>query len=64
MGFNTSELDIVVSKDGQILLSHETWINTDICLGAEVQAIEKKEITYNIYKMTYEEVKTLDCGSN
>lgn len=64
VGVNTLELDIVVSKDGQILVSHEPWMNADICLGAEGEPIEKeKEKTYNIYEMTYEEVKNFDCGS-
>ena len=64
VGVNTLELDIVVSKDRQILVSHEPWMNADICLSAEGEPIEKeKEKTYNIYEMTYEEVKTFDCGS-
>ena len=64
LGVNTLELDIVVTKDQQIVVSHEPWMNADICLNADGNDIEKaNEKSFNIYQMTYEEVKTYDCGS-
>lgn len=64
LGVNTLELDLAVTKDKQIIVSHEPWMNADICLDADGNDIEKaNEKSFNIYQMTYEEVKTYDCGS-
>ncbi len=64
LGVNTLELDLVVTKDKQIVVSHEPWMNADICLDTDGNDIEKaNEKSFNIYQMTYEEVKRFDCGS-
>lgn len=64
LGVNTLELDLAITKDKQIVVSHEPWMNADICLDADGNDIEKaNEKSFNIYKMTYDEVKTYDCGS-
>lgn len=64
IGVNTLELDVVVSKDKQVVVSHEPWMNADICHLPQGKFIQKsKEKEFNIYQMTYEEVKTFDCGS-
>lgn len=61
---NTLELDVVVTKDKQIVVSHEPWMNGDICLDTDGNDIEKaNEKKFNIYEITYEEVKAYDCGS-
>lgn len=61
-GVTTLELDVVITKDKQVLLSHEPYLSPAICLdssGAEFKGDKK----YNIYKLSYEEVKMFDCGS-
>lgn len=64
IGVNTLELDVVVTKDQQLVVSHEPWMNADICIDPEGNAIPKEsEKDFNIYQMTYEEVKAYDCGS-
>ena len=35
LGVNTLELDVVISKDDQVVVSHEPWINHQICLTPE-----------------------------
>lgn len=61
---NTLELDVVVTKDHQIVVSHEPWMNAEICTDAKGNEIEKaNEKSFNIYEMTYKEVKAYDCGS-
>jgi len=63
-GVTTVEMDLAVTKDGQIVVSHEPWMSSDICLNPSGQEIGKKEERdYNIYTMTYEEVQKFDCGS-
>lgn len=63
-GVTTIELDVVVTKDRKIVVSHEPWMSSDICLKPDGESIAKKEEKdFNIYEMTYEEVKQFDCGS-
>ena len=63
-GVTTLDLDLAVTKDRQLVVSHEPWMSADICLDTEGNEISRKEERdYNIYEMTYEEVKKFDCGS-
>ncbi|MFM7858271.1 MAG: glycerophosphodiester phosphodiesterase family protein [Flammeovirgaceae bacterium] len=63
-GVTTLELDVVVTKDKQLVVSHEPWMNHAICLLPDGKSIdEKNEKKYNIYQLTYEQVKQFDCGS-
>lgn len=64
LGVNTLEMDVVVTKDGKLVISHDRWMNPDICRGADGKELtaDPKE-NYAIYNMTYAEVETYDCGS-
>ena len=63
-GVTTIELDVVVTRDKQLILSHEPWISASICYDSTGGLIsEKDEKKYNIYQMTYEQVRKFDCGS-
>ena len=63
-GVTTLELDVVITKDKQVLVSHEPWMYHGICLDADGKPIvEKDERKHNIYQLTYEQVKQYDCGS-
>ncbi len=60
----TLELDVVISKDQQVVLSHEPWFGETICLKPDGEEIAKKEAEeLLIYQMTYDEIKAFDCGS-
>lgn len=60
----TLELDVVITKDKQIILSHEPWLSAEICNKADGTAISKEESAQlNMYEMTYTEIQTYDCGS-
>ena len=64
LGVNTLELDLAITKDKQIVVSHEPWMNSAICLDPNGNPIEKaKEKTHNIFQMSYDEVMAYDCGS-
>ncbi len=54
---NTLEFDLSVTKDKQIILSHEPWMNKEICI------LNASEEEHNIYSLSYEMVKQIDCGS-
>lgn len=65
LGLNvtTLEMDVVVTKDKQLVLSHEPFFNHEISTKPDGSFIsEKEEKSFNIYQMTYGEVKTFDVG--
>jgi glycerophosphoryl diester phosphodiesterase len=63
MGVTTLEMDIVFTKDGKAILSHEPFFNHEITTKPDGTFIdEKDEKNYNIYKMNYEEVQRYDVG--
>lgn len=63
-GVTTLEMDVAITKDNQIVVSHEPWMSAAICLPPSGMAITiKEEKKYNIFQMTYEQVKQWDCGS-
>jgi len=64
LGVNTLEMDAVISKDKQVVLSQEPYFNNEISLMPNGKAITfKDQKNYNIYKMDYEQVKKFDVGS-
>jgi len=59
----TLELDVVVSKDNQVIVSHEPWFSYHICSkpdSSQVTQLEEKNLL--IFNMTYDEIKIYDCG--
>ena len=61
LGVNTLEMDVVVSKDGKLVVSHDPVMNDEICStpdGNAIAATEKNN--YRIYNLTYEEIKKFD----
>src|SRR5690349_10487014 len=49
-GVTTLEMDLAVTKDSQLVVSHEPWLSADICLDASGNPIPKKdERKFNIY---------------
>src|SRR5882724_4676749 len=63
MGVTTLEMDLAITKDKQIVVSHEPWMSAGICIDPSGKSFtEKEEKKYNIYQMTYQEVKQFDCG--
>lgn len=62
-GVTTLELDVVITKDGRVLVSHEPYMSHEMCLKPSGEAISSEEaLKYNIYKMTYAEIRQFDCG--
>ncbi len=63
-GVTTLELDVVITKDKQVLVSHEPYMSSSICMkpdGSDISAEESRSL--NIYEMTFEQVSSYDCGS-
>lgn len=63
-GVTTVEMDLAVTKDHRLVVSHDPWMSASICLTPEKTPIlPEDEKKYNIYQMTYGEVLRFDCGS-
>ena len=64
LGVHTLELDLAVSKDNVVVVSHEPYMNSVICLDANGNEILKAdERNYNLYQMTFDSIKQYDCGT-
>lgn len=63
LGVTTLELDVVVTKDKQLVVSHEPFFNHEIATKPNGELVtEAEEKSLNIYQMTYAEVKKFDVG--
>ncbi len=63
LGVTTLEMDVVITKDKKVVLSHEPWFGKDITTKPDGTYMgEREERKFNIYWMTYEQVKTFDVG--
>ena len=63
-GVTTIEMDLAVTKDKRIIISHEPWMSSEICTDSSGGTITAgQERNFNIFEMTYEQVKQFDCGS-
>lgn len=65
LGVTTLELDVVISKDQQVLVSHEPWISPVICKAPDGSELDESldHSALNIYQMNYSEIAQYDCGS-
>ncbi len=63
LGVTTLEMDVVISKDKKVLLSHEPFFNHEITTKPDGSFItEKDERTYNMYQMNYADIIKYDVG--
>jgi glycerophosphoryl diester phosphodiesterase len=63
LGVTTLEMDVVVTSDKKLILSHEPFFNHDITTtpdGGEFTAAEEKGL--NIYQMSFKETQKYDVG--
>ena len=63
LGVTTLEMDAVITKDKQVILSHEPFFSHDISTkpdGKPVEAAEEKR--FNIFQMTYFQTQQFDVG--
>jgi len=63
LGVTTLELDVVISKDDGVIISHEPYFShTFTTLPTGSSLTKKQEKNHNIYKLTKEEIKKYDVG--
>ena len=63
LGVHTLELDVVVTKNGEVIVSHEPFFNHEITTEPNGVLVTKgNEKSYNMYNMSIEEIKSFDVG--
>ncbi|MGB3466577.1 MAG: glycerophosphodiester phosphodiesterase family protein [Cyclobacteriaceae bacterium] len=58
----TLELDLAVTSDNHLVVSHEPWFNPVICKSPDGEELNEQD-KISIYSLTYEQIKEYDCGS-
>ena len=61
LGVPTLELDVVISADNQVVVSHEAWMNEDFCSLPDGSRVKNGK-NYNLFRMPYTEIEKFDCG--
>ena len=65
LGVTTLELDVVISKDKQVVVSHEPYFNSAFSIKPNGMPVSKKEEKgLNLYQMVYADIRQYDTGSN
>jgi len=59
----TLELDVVISADDRVIVSHEPWLSSEICQTADGKELEQgEENRISLRSLTAAEIATYDCG--
>ncbi len=62
-GVDVLEMDVVISGDGQVVVSHEPWFSHEICSMPEGDPVEKDQEDFlKLFGMSYDEISSYDCG--
>lgn len=63
IGVTTLEMDLVISKDQKVVVSHEPYFSHEISTDPEGKSISaKNERLFNLYEMNYDEIMQYDVG--
>ncbi|MHA4896205.1 glycerophosphodiester phosphodiesterase family protein [Pedobacter sp. PWIIR3] len=64
LGVKTLELDVVISGDGKVVVSHDAYMSSDFMRKPDGTDISKEEERgLYLYKMTYDSISRYDAGS-
>jgi len=61
LGIYGIEMDVVISADRKVVVSHEPWMNPKTCTkpnNSRVSFLRRK----NLYRMKYDTIRQYDCG--
>ncbi|MCF8463449.1 MAG: glycerophosphodiester phosphodiesterase [Flavobacteriales bacterium] len=59
---NTVEMDVVISKDNKVVVSHEPWMSSVICWGLNDKPVPEGD-GIKLYELTYQQISNFNCGS-
>lgn len=63
-GVDVIELDVVISKDKKVVVSHEPFMHSLFVLTPSGDSIsEDSQENFNLYEMSYDSIKKFDSGS-
>ena len=63
IGVKTLEMDVVITSDNEVVLSHDPYLSHEMCSDSNGNRIsEESEKSYRIYGMTFAELQHFDCG--
>ena len=63
LGVTTLEMDVCISKDKKVVVSHEPYMNALYVTKPDGTPVSKvEETTLNLYQMTYKQIKQFDTG--
>ena len=63
LGVTTLEMDLVISKDKEVIVSHEPFFNHEISTAPDGKEITtENQLDHNIYKLNAAEIKAYDVG--
>ncbi len=63
LGVRVVELDLLVSKDHEIVVSHDPWLSAPLCSDPQGEPLSLEDRwRYIIYEMSYTDIATFDCG--
>jgi glycerophosphoryl diester phosphodiesterase len=62
LGVDVLEMDVILSADSEVVVSHDPFFSSEICLTPNAEKIEN-EGDFNLYKLPYKEIAEFDCGS-
>lgn len=63
LGVHTLEMDVVINKDNEVIVSHEPFYHADITTKPDGSFLSQdSRATYNIYKMSRRMMDSLDVG--
>lgn len=63
LGVTTLELDVVLSKDFEVVVSHEPYLNPTICTNPNQIEVSSDPDFTNLYQLDYAKIRRFDCGS-
>lgn len=64
LGVNTLEMDLIISADNQVVVSHEPYFRAGLSKKPDGTPVTKEEeLTLNMYKMNYDSIRMYDVGT-
>ena len=64
LGAKGLEMDLYITKDGQVVVTHDATVSPDLCVSPDGTPLEEQESErLKIYQLNYSQIKPYDCGS-
>ncbi len=65
LGVTTLEMDVVISKDKQVVVSHDPYFNADFSITPDGKPVNKRnQKSILLYQLNYADIQQYDVGSN